>query len=566
MLSCRLFWKLFIACAGLNVVAALIAGGTASHWQQERIRHNTRQRLQHAAITSSDELAALLADGKSEDVDRYVANLAKSSGLEYTVLDPRGSVVAQAGADAQPGSTKSPQPATRDSFSQPLTSAGQHVGTMNVSADPLDVRMQLRNARTLVWIVTAAVVVLAVLVSYAVAAHVVRPVVALGQAADAVTVGDYRGRIYVPHRDEIGRLARSFNRMSQELDARMAQLRQSSQRQSTVLGGMTEGVIAVDDRERVLFANSAAGRLFDFSPPAIEGRRLLEVVRIHALHEAVAAVLAERRPQRLEAEFETGDKLSIAIQATPLPGDPCPGAVLVLHDMTELRRLERVRQEFVANVSHELKTPLSSIKAYAETLQNGALDDRDTSQKFIRQIEDQADRLHGLILDMLTLARIESDQQAFDIVSVGVDEVVRACLEAHQAAADAKRITLGAEFEQPDLQVKADREGLREILDNLVDNAIKYTPDQGRVTVRCVAEEQFAKIAVEDTGIGIAEDEVSRVFERFYRVDKARSRELGGTGLGLSIVKHLTQSLGGKVGVHSKKGQGSTFSVSLPLA
>jgi two-component system phosphate regulon sensor histidine kinase PhoR len=403
-------------------------------------------------------------------------------------------------------------------------------------------------------------------VCYAAARHVVQPIAALQQAADAIAVGDYRQRIYLPHRDEIGSLARSFNRMSQELDSRMTQLRQSGQRQATVLGGMIEGVIAVDDRERVLFANRAAGRLFDFSPPAIEGRRLLEVVRVHALHEAVSAALANRRPQRMEAIVEAGDKLSIAIQATPLPGDPCPGAVLVLHDVTELRRLERVRQEFVANVSHELKTPLSSIKAYAETLQNGALNDRETSHRFVSQIEEQAERLHSLILDMLTLARIESDQQAFEIVPVAVGDVVTACLGAYQAAADTKHLHLSAEIDDADLRVQADREGLREILDNLVDNAIKYTPEQGRVTVRCRADGEFATIAVEDTGIGIAADELARVFERFYRVDKARSREMGGTGLGLSIVKHLAQSFEGEVGVESKKGQGTTFTVMLPLA
>jgi len=262
--------------------------------------------------------------------------------------------------------------------------------------------------------------------------------------------------------------------------------------------------------------------------------------------------------------------MSVAIQATPLPGDPCPGVVLVMHETTELRRLESLRRDFVANVSHELKTPLSSIKAYAETLRNGALEDRDASVTFVERIQEQAERLHHLIVDMLSLARIESAQEVFEIEAVSVQDAVDGCFEIHRAAADAKRIQLVAEPQLPGCSVRADREDLREILDNLVDNAIKYTPADGKVVVRWRAVEgtagPMAAIEVEDTGIGISADDLSRVFERFYRVDKARSRELGGTGLGLAIVKHLAQSFGGSVSATSESSRGSTFTVELPLA
>ena len=341
----------------------------------------------------------------------------------------------------------------------------------------------------------------------------------------------------------------------QEIDARLTQLTASHERQATVLGGMIEGVIAVDRRERVLFANAAAGRLFDFRPTLVEGRPLLEVVRNHTLEEAVSAALATRQPQRLETTQESGDKMSVAIQATPLPGEPCPGVVIVMHETTELRRLESLRRDFVANVSHELKTPLSSIKAYAETLRNGALDDRQASVTFVERIMEQSDRLHHLILDMLSLARIESAQQVFEIVPVPVQEAVDECFANHRPAAESKRITLAAEPQHSGCLVRADKEGLREILDNLVDNAIKYTPEDGRVTVRwrATSDGKMASIEVEDTGIGIPAEELSRVFERFYRVDKARSRELGGTGLGLAIVKHLAQSFGGGVSATSEQ-------------
>jgi two-component system phosphate regulon sensor histidine kinase PhoR len=418
-------------------------------------------------------------------------------------------------------------------------------------------------------------------ISYWIIGRIVRPVASLGEAAQAIASGDYGNRLYINSRDELGDLARTLNRLSEELNARTAQFSQTGDRQATVLGGMIEGVIAVDSRQRVVLANEAAGRLFAFHPTTAEGRPLLEVVRNHALHAAVTSALAKHHPARLETRSNVQHPdphelkrpafgtQHIDIHVQPLPGTPCPGVVLVAHDTTEIRRLEAMRRDFMANVSHELKTPLSSIKAYTETLRNGAFRDLDTSQRFLKCIEEQADRLHHLILDMLMLARLESEQQAFEIVSVDVKDVANACIDDHQRAADAKQIQLSVagDHESGDSRclVRADREGLREILDNLVGNAIKYTPAEGAVTIDWKRNGSMARISVRDTGIGIKPKDQPRVFERFYRVDKARSRELGGTGLGLAIVKHLVQSFGGKVSVESEPGKGSTFTVELQI-
>jgi two-component system phosphate regulon sensor histidine kinase PhoR len=370
---------------------------------------------------------------------------------------------------------------------------------------------------------------------------------------------------------------------------------------------MIEGVIAVDDRRRIVLANKAAGRLFQFSADAAEGRPLMEIVRNYSVHEAVATAFSSGQPQRVDtkstAQVVRGSPDSalsgsiarpapstppgpqcIDIHVQPLPGQPCPGVVLVMQDTSELRRLESLRRDFIANVSHELKTPLSSIKAYTETLRNGAVREAETMHTFLGRIEEQSDRLHRLINDMLMLARIESDQQPFEIVAVDLPVVVAACLDDYRPAAEAKRIQLRVEPDLPPERVRADREGLRVVLNNLVDNAIKYTPEDGCVTVEwkgvtgvgCQVSEENAdsryltsdfsavQIIVRDTGIGIKPKDQERVFERFYRVDRARSREVGGTGLGLAIVKHLVQSFGGQVSVESEIGQGSAFIVELP--
>jgi two-component system phosphate regulon sensor histidine kinase PhoR len=417
--------------------------------------------------------------------------------------------------------------------------------------------------------------------SYWIIGRVIRPVASLNEAADALAVGEYGQRVYVPNRDELGKLAGTLNRMSQSMLARTTQLSQTAARQSTVLGGMIEGVVAVDARQRIVLANEAAGRLFDFRAPTVEGRPLLEVIRNHELHAAVTTALSSSEALRFEVRRAGPPAKCVEIHVQPLPGEPCPGVVLVIHDTTELRRLESIRREFVANVSHELKTPLSSIKAYTETLRNGALKDPETSQRFLERIEEQTERLTRLIMDMLMLARIESDHQVFELVSLDLPEVVQKCLDDYRSAADGKRITMVAQADgdvhELPCRVKADREALREILDNLLDNAIKYTPEGGSVSVSWRSEERGTRsengaldgsvvcIAVRDSGIGIKPEDQERVFERFYRVDKARSRELGGTGLGLSIVKHLAQSMNGSVAVASEVGKGSTFTVELPV-
>jgi two-component system phosphate regulon sensor histidine kinase PhoR len=335
-----------------------------------------------------------------------------------------------------------------------------------------------------------------------------------------------------------------------------------------VLGGMIEGVVAVDDRQRVLFANDAAGRLFDFDPHEVEKRPLLEVVRSHPLHQAVKAAIASRAPQRLEVEW---DARFLSVQVTPLIGEPA-GAVVVLHDTTDLRRLENLRRDFVANVSHELKTPLSTIKANAETLALGAVDDKEHRMRFIDGISKQSERLEALIQDMLTLARIESAQQPFDIAKINLEKAITSCLKDFADRAHTKQVELRATPPQgiDKVLVRADRNGFRVILSNLVDNAVKYSPDGGTVTVSwapmTVNGSPMVRIEITDTGSGIPEEKQARVFERFYRVDEARSRDRGGTGLGLSIVKHLTQSFGGDVAVANRPEGGAAFTVTLPAA
>ena len=370
----------------------------------------------------------------------------------------------------------------------------------------------------------------------------------------------------------VGRLARAFDAAAPRLEERIARLEQDRRQLRAVLSGMAEGVIAIDERRRLLFANASADELFGLGTWA-EGRLLPELIRSPQVHEAIETTLDGPAPYQGEITLASREGALrapprvLAVRGAPLVGSPPPGAVLVFHDVTELRRLERMRQDFVANVSHELKTPLASIKAYTETLLDWALHDENVNVRFLQRIEEQADRLNGLILDLLSLARLESGQEVYEHGPLALAGVVASCVESHRDRIEAKGLTLGLDLGPLDdgTRVMADEEAVRQILDNLIDNAIKYTPEGGSVRVSCAMTGEGVALEVADTGIGIPRDDLPRVFERFYRVDKARSRELGGTGLGLSIVKHLVQSIGGQVSVASRVNAGSRFTVQLPL-
>ncbi len=370
----------------------------------------------------------------------------------------------------------------------------------------------------------------------------------------------------------LDRLVKSFNEAAAQIQADTARLNRDHQQLLVVLGAMAEAVIAVDQRGRLLFANASANGLFGLDAASV-GRLVPELIRSPQVQEAVEATLELGSPEAYQGElsFPVRDSSTranrfLSVRGNPLPGDPSPGAVFVFHDVTELRRLERMRQDFVANASHELKTPLASIKAYTETLLDWALHDDTVNQRFLERIDEQVERLNQLILDLLSLARIESGQEIFEHQPLALVPVLGACVEAHRGRAEAKSLDLTYEPAGLDLDtlVLADEEALRQIFDNLIDNAIKYTPESGSVSVCCYADHNEVSVEVADTGIGIPRDDLPRIFERFYRVDKARSRELGGTGLGLSIVKHLVQSIGGQIDVASRVGSGSRFTVHLP--
>ncbi len=332
-----------------------------------------------------------------------------------------------------------------------------------------------------------------------------------------------------------------------------------------VLGTMIDGVVVVSPSLSLLYVNRAARRLLDLGERPVTGRLISELLRSAPLQELIE--LSLRTSEQRQAELQlTRQRLTIAVSAAPLDFQSQRGLLIVLHDVTDLRRLERMRREFVSNVSHELKTPLTSIQAYADTLLSGGLEDASHNVQFVERISEQAERLQTLIHDLLRLARIEADDVALELVALDIGQLVDECGDDRSGLAASKQIALTLNRPPQAVLARAEEESVRTILGNLIDNAINYTPNGGSVEVAWGERAGECWITVSDTGVGIPREHQNRIFERFYRVDRARSRAIGGTGLGLSIVKHLVQALNGRIELESEQGRGSKFTVWLPLS
>ena len=355
------------------------------------------------------------------------------------------------------------------------------------------------------------------------------------------------------------------NLSARKMEYRMNELIEERNRLKTILEGMQEGVLLTHAEGRILMVNPSLYRILPIEGRC-EGKTLLEVLRHKEIHDLLSQVLARGVPREEEVSLQSGGQEKfLLVYVSPLPAAQGPGgAMAVFIDVTAIRQLEQARKEFVANVSHELKTPLTSIRGYAETLRMGALADGEVAPRFVQKIEDNATQLQNLIEDLLRLAEIESGRVEMCPEAISLREAVAAVRANFEETMIAKQQRFSTSI--PDVQVQAEPSALKQILSNLVDNAGKYTPAGGSISVSAQLEDKLCKVIVSDTGIGIPAPDLPHVFERFYRVDKARSREVGGTGLGLAIVKHLVQTHGGEVEVSSELGRGSQFSFTLPLA
>ncbi len=392
-----------------------------------------------------------------------------------------------------------------------------------------------------------------------------RPLEEIRRGAERFARGDLRLKLPVPQVEELVSLAETLNFMAAQLDERINTILRQRQEQEAVLASMVEGVLAVDSQARLLSLNRAAAALLNLSPQMV-GRRITEVLANPDLQWFITRALSVSEPIEGEVVLKGEEERLLQAHGTTLRDaqNVALGVLIVLHDITRLRRLENARRDFVANVSHELKTPITSIKGFVETLLEGAIHDPQHALEFLRIIGRQVDRLHQIIEDLLSLSRLEQEAEQGRIVLNGrrLRPILQAALQACADRAREKQITLELSCPE-DLRARLNGPLLEQALVNLIDNAIKYSESGSRVEVAASREDRWVAVRVRDQGVGIAKEHLPRLFERFYRVDPGRSRKVGGTGLGLAIVKHIAQAHGGRVAVESTPGQGSTFTLFL---
>ncbi len=407
--------------------------------------------------------------------------------------------------------------------------------------------------------------ILAVLVSYLASIFISRPLREMSRTAKDIAHGNFARRISVQSNDEIGDLAGAFNYMSEQVKARIEEVSANKSRLEAVLLSMFEGVMVVDTEGRILLMNQALRDFLRITTDPL-GKKPLEVIRNIEVQEMVDNTLNYKQGLVSgEISVLLPEEKALLVHAMPIKKDTdIQGAVLVFHDVTNLRRLEKIRQDFVANVSHELRTPVSSIKGYAETLLEGALKDKKNVNDFLKTILSDSNRLASLIDDLLDLSKIESGKLRMENKPHKLLPIVEKVVATLKRQIEDKSIALKIDIPKNMPDILADETRIKQALLNLIDNAVKYNHQGGKITISAKENNNFIQVDIVDTGIGIPEKDLPRLFERFYRVDKARSRELGGTGLGLSIVKHIIQAHNGEVFVQSVEGQGSTFSFTIP--
>ncbi len=586
----RLFWKIAVVCLCLLLLMLVVL--------DLFVARGIRNELQDSAFSHLEELArvAVLKPPPSlrpPSAQEWIDWIA-SGGVRATLIGSGGEVLADSEGDASGMENHRDRPEIRQAL---LTGSGRATrtsGTLGQDLVYLAVRFDaaggalvlrlsvplerldgaVRDFRRRLWGTSSLMLVLTGGIALLLFRRTSNRIGRLKDFSRRVAEGDFRPMPMERSNDELAELSESLNRTAARLDGTIRTLTAERNQSSAILASMEEGVAVIDSAQRVVFCNRAFFRAAGIKPgdggtgdSACRERPIVELLHAPGLLSLFQRALTGGETVRGEVVTGSVETRFYAVTAAPVrSGSAISGAVMVLHDITEIRRLERARRDFVANVSHEFRTPLAAIQGFAETLLEGAFEDRENGPRFVRIIHEHALRLGRLTEDLLKLARIEAGQLSLETGPVDISLVIDPCVETTRLEVERKGIALDA-GRAPDLPpVQGDVRLLQEVVQNLLDNAVRYTPAGGRIQVHAEAAGGKMLLSVSDTGIGIPRADQHRVFERFYRADAARSRESGGTGLGLAIAKHLVEAHGGRIRVESELGRGSTFTVSLPLA
>jgi len=586
----KLIWKIYLAFLVIILLSIATVGIYASSSLKKFYLHTTARDLEVRARLVENKVAAHFAPENWFLLDSHCKTLGTTVSTRITLLLPSGEVLSDSEEDPKKMDNHARRPEIKEALSGhvgvstrysqtlqkemmyvaiPVIQEGTIIGAVRTSIPTTEIDTVLG---TIFWKIALGGVILIIFaagVSLYISRRISQPLEEMKRGAQRFAEGDLRHRLLAPDTDELKGLADALNQMAHQLGEKIRVTTEQRNELEAILSAMREGVLAVDSEERILMLNQAAGSLLRVDISTAKGHTIQEIIRNAELQRFIGKVLAGRGPIEAEIVIHGFESNFLQVSGTVLSdsGGGNIGAVVVLNDITRLRRLEDIRREFVANVSHELKTPITSIKGFIETLSEGAIDDKENARKFIEIISQQAGRLNAIIEDLLSLSRIEQEAERGEtpLREENLKAILEAAILDYETRALERNIKVSLKCSD-EVRVKANSRLLEQAVGNLLDNAIKYSEPGGAVEVEGIKNEDEVAIKVSDHGCGIAPEHLPRLFERFYRVDKARSRELGGTGLGLAIVKHIAQAHGGHVTVESTLGKGSTFTLHLPKA
>lgn len=544
---------------------------------------NVQQRLASQARLVSAE-AVSIARGELEG---WTSAAGARAQARLTIIDPHGLVLADSQHDPEMMENHADRPEVREAVQHGSGSSirysatlgrdlcyfaitfsyggtAQHVLRLAVPLEDVDSAVAAVRWRILGASLVAALV--ALIIAYFFSRSFTHRINRLRVFAEGLVEERASGSLGADAEDELGALARSLDRAAAQIREFVDRLSLESARRQAILASMVEGVLVVDNELRVIYCNESFAQAAGASLPITDRTPLLELIRDPDLLDELTRVMVSHAPAKRRLELASAAGRGFEVQIAPLAATSHRGAVAILHDVTDIERLERVRKDFVANVSHELRTPLTAIRGYAETLLEGALEDKENNRRFLEIIRAHSIRLNNIASDLLTLSELESGKALGEAERVSLRASLESALGTVEAEARVRDVTILRD-RIDDVYVMGDKVRFEQALINLLDNAVKFNRAGGTVHVSAErVSDGSVQVSINDTGIGIPSEDLSRIFERFYRVDRARSREMGGTGLGLAIVKHLIERMGGTVHVKSQLAEGSTFTVVLPSA
>ena len=574
-------WKQFLRFFLIIVLTAgLIVYFSYKEIKKEYIE-NLQITLENYAQLIERSLKDYVVENKTEDLNQFAKQLGDELGIRCTIIKKDGKVLGDSDEEPRKMENHSDRPEIIQAFNTgigthvrksetlnkemiyvavPLVYQDKILGVIRTSSFIEDIQQNIKDFTKNIIGVTILIILLALIFSIITTESYTKPVRDIAKTANRIKQGNFKARLYIKRSDELGFLANTINEMARELEDNFLSLKEERERLKTIISSMVEALLVIDKDGKIIMANENFSKIFDKKVDDITGKQYWEFIHETDFIKLVNEILDGN--QFKTKEIKIGEKCYLT-SCSLISGIPETRIIIVMHDISELKRLEEVKTDFVANVAHELKTPLTAIKGFSETLENEV---DENHKKFIQIIRANTDRLINIVSDLLALSNLEHRHKKIDRKKFNLEKLIDNSLLIEHKKLDQKNIDVTFEFDECIPKFQGDPFLIEQMMINLIDNAITYTEENGKICIDVSDEENSIVIEIEDNGVGIPEDQLPRIFERFYVVDKSRSRKLGGTGLGLSIVKHIVLSHEGEVRVESQLGEGTKFIITLPRA